>query len=104
MRAGFAAADIAAAFQDAAVATLTNKVELALQQTARTQLAVVGGVGRNAVLRARLANVAAKYQATLFHPPLRWCTDNAAMIAYAGMRRLQDSYAVTVRPRWALLS
>ena len=101
---GHRPADIAAAFQAAAVATLTGKMDLALQRTSRRHLAVVGGVGCNAALRAALADTAADHNATLHHPPLRWCTDNAAMIAYTGLQHKQAGYGVTIRPRWPLPS
>lgn len=99
---GHGRADIAAAFQAAAITTIADRVKRALQHTKHQRLAIVGGVGRNAALRTALRQVAQAQQARLFHPPLRWCTDNAAMIAYAGMQRAETGYAVKVRPRWPI--
>ena len=92
--------DIAASFQNALISTLTNKVELALKNTGRKRVAIVGGVGQNAALRSSLANTLTKYNAKLFHPPLKWCGDNAAMIAYAGQYNLEQTYSSVIRPRW----
>ena len=102
VREGQQPADIAAAFQVAAIRTITSKTNLALQQTGYKRLAVVGGVACNAALRHALDECATAHGARLYNPPMQWCTDNAAMIAYAGATRLQDDYKVQVRPRWPL--
>ncbi len=100
------AADIAHAFQEAVVDTLAIKCRRALQQTGCKRLLIAGGVGANARLRQRLSEVCRAQQAELILPPLRWCTDNGAMIAHAGLLRLQrgDSGENTPRafPRWPL--
>ncbi|SFP51398.1 O-sialoglycoprotein endopeptidase [Nitrosomonas cryotolerans] len=103
-------ADIALAFQEAAVAVLTEKALAALSQTGLTQLVVAGGVGANSQLRRSLTNRAAAIGATVFYPELEFCTDNGAMIAFAGAMRLQTadngsqqpSSSFTVKPRWDL--
>ncbi|MEA3292006.1 MAG: tRNA (adenosine(37)-N6)-threonylcarbamoyltransferase complex transferase subunit TsaD [Pseudomonadota bacterium] len=102
-------ADIAAAFQDAVVDTLAIKCRRALRQSGRRQLVVAGGVGANRQLRARLRQVAEEEGAEVFYPRPEFCTDNGAMIAYAGWVRLQAGQrepvampAFDVRPRWSL--
>ena len=72
-------ADLAAAYQHAIVEALARRVELAVEQTGATQLAIGGGVAANGALRARLADAAGR----LHVPPRALCTDNAAMIASA---------------------
>ena len=99
---GGAPEDVAAAFQRAAADTMAAKVDRALARTGIGALAVVGGVGRNDALHATLGEVAARRGAALLRPSPQWCTDNAAMIAYAGAGRLQSGYSVRIRPRWAL--
>lgn len=98
-------ANIAAAFQEAAVDTLVRKVDMALKQTGSSRLVVAGGVSANTVLRARLNALAAERGAQLYLPSLEFCTDNAAMIAYAGTKRLlagERSSGAQVFPRWSL--
>ena len=101
-----AIADIAHAFQEAAVDTLTIKCERALTETHRGRLIVAGGVGANARLRERLSVMVKHRDAEVFYPRPIFCTDNGAMIAYAGTMRLQaGARAPTtfgVRPRWTL--
>ncbi|UJP01041.1 MAG: tRNA (adenosine(37)-N6)-threonylcarbamoyltransferase complex transferase subunit TsaD, partial [Nitrosomonas sp.] len=82
-------ADIALAFQDAVVEVLTEKSLAALAQTGLKQLVVAGGVGANEQLRRNLSGKAAAKGATVFYPELEFCTDNGAMIAFAGALRLQ---------------
>jgi N6-L-threonylcarbamoyladenine synthase len=81
--AGKQRADLAASFQEAVVEVLTAKCRQALNRTRLTRLAVGGGVSANARLRAALASMTADVNAELFIPPLRLCTDNAAMAAIA---------------------
>lgn len=102
LAAGHRREDIAAAFQEAAVTTLTHKTAAALSRSGRKRLVVVGGVGRNTLLRRRLRATAKQHGAKMYHPPMHWCTDNAAMIAYAGAGRLGDGYGVSIMPRWPL--
>lgn len=95
-------ADIALAFEDAVVDTLFIKCRRALEQAGRKRLVVAGGVGANRRLRARLAEL----NAAVYFPRLAFCTDNGAMIAYAGAIRLQagasEAAVIQVRPRWPL--
>jgi N6-L-threonylcarbamoyladenine synthase len=99
-------ADIALAFQDAAVDTLAIKSERALDQTGLTRLVVAGGVGANQQLRQRLAEMTTARGARVYYPRPEFCTDNGAMIAYAGFRRLQagqhEGLAFGARPRWRI--
>ncbi len=99
-------ADVARAFQDAVVDTLVIKCRRALKQEALKTLVIAGGVSANRHLRARLESALAKEGARVFYPAPRFCTDNGAMIAYAGAQRLAagqcDSGESTVRPRWPM--
>lgn len=103
-------ADIALAFQEAIVEVLTAKSLAALSQTGLTQLVVAGGVGANDQLRQNLSKKAASIGATVFYPKLEFCTDNGAMIAFAGAMRLQatpgkvwqPASSFTVNARWNL--
>ncbi len=99
-------ADIARAFEDAVVDTLAIKCKRALDQTGFKQLVMAGGVSANRTLRAKLAEVMAKRGGQVFYARPEFCTDNGAMIAYAGMVRLKigatPDLGVTVRPRWPL--
>lgn len=99
-------ADIAHAFEEAVTETLSIKCHRALQQTGHSRLVVAGGVGANRRLRERLAVEARVNGWQLYFPRTRFCTDNAAMIAYAGWVRLADVQAATspirARARWPL--
>jgi N6-L-threonylcarbamoyladenine synthase len=99
-------ADIARAFQDAVVDTMVIKCRRALKQTGVPRLVVAGGVGANRALRDSLRALAVELGAEVFYPRLEFCTDNGAMIAYAGACRLQAGQrqgpGVEVRPRWSL--
>ena len=101
-----ARADIARAFEDAVVETLVTKATRALTATGRTAIVVAGGVGANLRLRARLAAAAASAGARAIYPRAEFCTDNAAMIAYAGHARLaageRAGLAIVARARWPL--
>jgi len=101
-----ARADIAAGFQQAVVDVLAGKCMAALARTGLQRLVVAGGVGANRALRARLDAEAARVGCAVHYPPLDLCTDNGAMIAFAGAMRLNDARpgvgAFTVRPRWEL--
>jgi N6-L-threonylcarbamoyladenine synthase len=99
-------ADIAHAFQEAVVGTLVIKCRRALQQTGLKRLVIAGGVSANSRLREELARMAASENSRLYYPALRFCTDNGAMIAYAGCQRLlagqHDDLTIQARPRWNL--
>lgn len=102
-------ADIAAAFEEAAVDTLINKCILALSQTKLCSLVLVGGVAANAKLRERLSEIALPLGVSLYYPPSSWCTDNAIMVAYNGYLHLaagkQDpDNAIVTKPRWSMES
>jgi N6-L-threonylcarbamoyladenine synthase len=102
------AADIAAAFQAAAVDVLVSKSVAACVASGVTRLVVAGGVGANARLRQQLTRNAGARAIEVFYPRLEFCTDNGAMIAYAGAQRLaharRGDLAFAVRPRWDLAS
>jgi tRNA A37 threonylcarbamoyltransferase TsaD len=85
-----AAAAIAAAAEEAIVTALLERVEAALLAHPGTGLVVGGGVAANGPLRAGLAAVTAKHQRPLSIPPVRWCTDNAAMIGAAAHAALKE--------------
>ena len=102
-------ADIARAFVDAIVEVLSAKCAQALRETKLRQLVVAGGVGANRQLRAALDGMAARRRYRVFYPELEFCTDNGAMIAFAGAMRLMRNpdaahagYGFTVKPRWPL--
>jgi N6-L-threonylcarbamoyladenine synthase len=101
-----ARADIALGFVDAVVDVLAIKAFAALERTRLRRLVVAGGVGANRQLRARLTADAQARGIELFFPPLSLCTDNGAMIARAGLARLEragsTALAFAVRPRWDL--
>jgi len=98
--------DIAHAFQEAAVDTLVIKCRRALEQTGHERLVAAGGVSANRLLRARLADMARAAGARVYYPRPEFCTDNGAMIAYAGWLRLRagrtEPLAFGARPRWRI--
>ncbi len=99
-------ADIACAFQAAAVDILVHKCQRALAQTHRQRLVVAGGVSANQRLRDTLHTQLGAQGYTTFFPRTAFCTDNGAMIAYAGYLRLQagqrDTTEICARARWDL--
>jgi N6-L-threonylcarbamoyladenine synthase len=99
--------DIALAFQEAAVDTLVIKCQRALEQTGHRRLVVAGGVGANRRLRARLQELGEQRGVRVHYPRPAFCTDNGAMIAYAGAVRLSarenlEDLTFGARPRWSL--
>ena len=103
--------DLAASFQTAAGEALLDRTRNALyrfktEYPEGSTLVVAGGVAANAHLRAKLGTLANEEEFRFVAPPPRLCTDNAAMIAWAGIERLQhnmtDSLAFAPRPRWPL--
>ncbi|SIO41350.1 tRNA (adenosine(37)-N6)-threonylcarbamoyltransferase complex transferase subunit TsaD [Salinivibrio sp. ES.052] len=99
-------ADIAYAFQDAVVDTLAIKCKRALDQCGLNRLVVAGGVSANHYLREKLEHLTKKRGGDVFYPRPEFCTDNGAMIAYAGMQRLKNGehlgLGVKAQPRWPL--
>jgi N6-L-threonylcarbamoyladenine synthase len=99
-------ADIAAGAQAAIVDTLIAKTLRALEQTGYEALVVAGGVGANRMLRERLAESAGRQGARVYYPRIEFCTDNAAMIAVAGMMRLKagmtEPAAIRARAHWSI--
>jgi N6-L-threonylcarbamoyladenine synthase len=100
-------ADIAYATQEAIVDVLAYKARAALAKTGLSQLVVAGGVGANQMLRSRLTAEIGKRGGRVFYPDLEFCTDNGAMIAFAGALRLAEQqgdkdYRFNVKPRWNL--
>jgi N6-L-threonylcarbamoyladenine synthase len=102
-------ANIARGFVDAIVDVLTAKCVSALRHTGLHRLVIAGGVGANAQLRDSLNAAASKRNFKVYYPELEFCTDNGAMIAFAGALRLQQhpeaatrDYGFNVRPRWPL--
>ena len=107
-------ADIAWEFQEAVTEILTLKCMSALRETGLDNLVVSGGVGANTRLRERLNAAAKRKLCVVSYPRLEFCTDNGAMIAFAGALRLQahslqannhvgaGAYAFSIKPRWDL--
>jgi len=99
-------ADIARAFQDAVIDTIAIKCKRALKQTGLKRLVVAGGVSANVSLREQLAILMKNNGGEAFYPRNEFCTDNGAMIAYAGMQRLKagqfEPLAIKAKPRWPL--
>lgn len=99
-------ADIARAFQDAVVDTLTIKCRRALSATGVKRLVIAGGVSANLALRQSLQSLCQDRNVELYFPRLEFCTDNGAMIAYAGAQRLlageHEDFAVEVYARWPI--
>ena len=99
-------ADVARAFEEAVVQTLLLKCKRALKQTGMKRLVIAGGVSANLRLRELLQTEMCDAGQRVFYAQLRYCTDNGAMIAYAGCQRLlageTSELALSVMPRWPL--
>ncbi len=99
-------ADIAAAFEEAVVDTLVLKCRRALRQTGRKTLILAGGVSANQRLRHAIDQLCRQESARACYPRAEFCTDNGAMIAYAGLQRLasgqQEDLAFEIHPRWPM--
>jgi N6-L-threonylcarbamoyladenine synthase len=102
----YTAADIAASFQQAVVDCLVDRTRIALERSAAPALVVAGGVAANQAIRGALAALAAEHGRSFSVPPAWLCTDNAAMIAWAGAERLAagltDALDAPARARWPL--
>ncbi len=100
-------AHIAYAFQEAVVETMAIKCRRALEQTGLKRLVVAGGVSANRALRERLDLLAVQRGGQVYYPRLEFCTDNGAMIAFAGALRLvageqREAHSFGARPRWPI--
>jgi len=99
-------ADISVAFERAVVETLAIKCKRALIQTGHKRLVIAGGVSANKVLRQKLHDLMDKLKGEVFYPRPEFCTDNGAMIAYAGCQRLKagqkDGDEIIIHPRWPM--
>lgn len=107
-------ADVALAFQEAVADTLFIKCKRAIKQTRHSQLVVAGGVGANLHLRERLQTLTTEFNCHVYYPRLEFCTDNGAMIAFAGYHRLAKdrltgdkpsnptSLEIKVQARWPM--
>ncbi|MCF7501300.1 tRNA (adenosine(37)-N6)-threonylcarbamoyltransferase complex transferase subunit TsaD [Pseudoalteromonas sp. L1] len=99
-------ADIAHAFQTAVIDTLIIKCKRALKQTGIKRLVIAGGVSANVQLRSQLERVMQGMKGRVYYPRTEFCTDNGAMIAYAGMQRLKAgqfaSLDMKTKPRWPI--
>ena len=99
-------ADIACAFQRAVVETFVIKCRRALQHTGLKRLVIAGGVSANHLLREQLGKLMREEHGTIYYPRPEFCTDNGAMVAYAGYLRLaagqHEPVAFNATPRWPL--
>jgi N6-L-threonylcarbamoyladenine synthase len=99
-------ADLCAGFQAAVVDVIAEKTRRALAIAPVATLAVAGGVAANQAIRAALETVCTETGVQFIAPPLSLCTDNAAMIAWAGIERFRmgeyDDLTLSARPRWPL--
>lgn len=99
-------ADVAYAFQEAVVDTLAIKCRRALEQCGLKRLVIAGGVSANTALREKLDVITKKLGGGVYYPRPEFCTDNGAMIAYAGLQRLKNGtlkeLTFKATPRWPL--
>ncbi|VVP98207.1 tRNA N6-adenosine threonylcarbamoyltransferase [Pseudomonas fluorescens] len=98
--------DVSLAFQQAVVDTLTIKCKRALKQTSLKRLVIAGGVSANKALRASLEDMLGSLGGNVYYARPEFCTDNGAMIAYAGCQRLlagqRQDLAISVQARWPM--
>ncbi|WP_338496930.1 tRNA (adenosine(37)-N6)-threonylcarbamoyltransferase complex transferase subunit TsaD [Pseudomonas sp. WP18] len=98
--------DISLAFQQAVVETLTIKCKRALKQAGLKRLVIAGGVSANKALRTSLEKMLGDMKGDVYYARPEFCTDNGAMIAFAGCQRLQvgqqESLAISVQARWPM--
>lgn len=102
-------AGISHAFQQAVIETLVEKTRRAVIETGVSQVVLAGGVAANAFLRTHVSTVLNPIGVEVYYPALRFCTDNGAMIAYAGSRyaergQFDEDHQIFVKPRWPLMS
>ncbi|MDA1037944.1 MAG: tRNA (adenosine(37)-N6)-threonylcarbamoyltransferase complex transferase subunit TsaD, partial [Proteobacteria bacterium] len=98
-------ADIAASFQQAVIDVLTKKIKKAVEVSGRSDVIIAGGVAANKALRAAIKDLETSLGIRVFYPSLKYCGDNAAMIAFVGSLRFSDKIehkASYVRARWPL--
>jgi len=99
-------ANIARAFQDAVVDTLSIKCKRAIEETGLSRLVIAGGVSANNALRTKLDQMAHKLQSKVYYPRHEFCGDNGAMIAFVGYQRLKagqkDNLEFRAQPRWSM--
>ena len=98
-------ADIAASFQQAVIDVLTKKIKKAVELSGRSEVIIAGGVAANKALRATIKDLENTINIRVYYPSLKYCGDNAAMIAFVGSLRSSDKINIngsSVRARWPL--
>ena len=98
-------ADIAASFQQAVIDVLTKKIKKAVELSGRSEVIIAGGVAANKALRAAIKDLENTINTRVYYPSLKYCGDNAAMIAFVGSLRSSDKINIkgsSVRARWPL--
>jgi len=98
-------ADIAASFQQAVIDVLTKKIKKAVELSGRSEVIIAGGVAANKALRAAIKDLENTINIRVYYPSLKYCGDNAAMIAFVGSLRSSDKINIngsSVRARWPL--
>ena len=98
-------ADIAASFQQAVIDVLTKKIKKAVELSGRSEVIIAGGVAANKALRAAIKDLENTINIRVYYPSLKYCGDNAAMIAFVGSLRSSDKVNIkgsSVRARWPL--
>jgi N6-L-threonylcarbamoyladenine synthase len=98
-------ADIAASFQQAVIDVLTKKIKKAVELSGRSEVIIAGGVAANKALRAAIKDLENTINIRVYYPSLKYCGDNAAMIAFVGSLRSSDKIDIngsSVRARWPL--